>query len=77
MTPEEADDRIIKSRQMLHQYTAMIDGGTIPHVDTLNLWSQEIDVLLDIATALPSKASKVLALMKQWRDLMGTIRTVH
>ncbi|WP_375597615.1 hypothetical protein [Devosia sp. Naph2] len=77
MTPEEADDRIIKSRQMLHKYAAMIDGGTIPHVDTLNLWSQEIDVLLDISTDHPGKADKIASLIGQWRDLIGKIRTVH
>ena len=77
MTPEEADERIIKSRQMLHQYTAMIDGGAIPHMDTLNLWSQEVDVLLDIATDHPGKAEKIGSLMRQWQHLMGKIRTVH
>ncbi|AVF04733.1 MULTISPECIES: hypothetical protein [Devosia] len=77
MTPEEADQRIILSRQTLHRYRAMMDSGVIPHADTLALWSREIDQLLIIATDHPEKAEKIAALLERWRDLIGKVRTVH
>ena len=77
MTPEEADARIIKSRQKAHAYRAMIDGGTMPHQDTLRIMDGEISLLEDIARRAPVKADKIAALVEQWRDLMGKIRTVH
>lgn len=77
MTHEEADARIIKSRQQAHAYRAMIDGGTMPHQDTLRIMDGEISLLEDIAQQVPIKADKIAALVEQWQDLMGKIRTVH
>lgn len=77
MTPAEADQRIIKPRQQAHAYRAMIEGGTMPHHDTLRIMDGEIALLEDIAQKIPAKADKIAALVEQWRDMMGKIRTVH
>lgn len=76
MTPEEADARIILSRQTLHRYRAMMDSGIIPEED-LTLMKSEIVALVALAQENPGKADKVGRLVSEWRDLMGKIRTVH
>lgn len=76
MTPEEADARIIKSRQTLHRYRAMMESGIVPHAD-LGIMNGEISLLIDIAEQVPAKADKIASLIGQWRDIMGKIRTVH
>ena len=68
---------LAKSRQQAHAYRAMIDGGTMPHQDTLRIMDGEISLLEDIARQVPTKADKIAALVGQWRDLMEKIRTVH
>ena len=76
MTPEEADQRIIKSRQTLAIYSRMVDAGMVMEAD-IGLMNDEIGVLVDIAQMHEGKAEKIAALVEQWRDLMGKIRTVH
>jgi hypothetical protein len=76
MTPEEADERIILSRQTLHRYRAMMDSGIVPHAD-IGLMEGEIALLIDIAQAHDSKADKIASLIGHWRDLMEKVRTVH
>lgn len=76
MTPEEADHRIILSRQTLHRYLQMVDGGIVPEED-LPLMESEIVALVALAQENPDKTDKIGALIKRWRDLMGKIRTAH
>lgn len=76
MTPEEADARIILSRQTLHRYRAMMDSGIVPEED-LSLMESEIVALVALAQENPGKADKVGRLVSEWRDLMARIRTVH
>jgi hypothetical protein len=76
MTPAEADQRIIKSRQTLAIYSRMVDAGMAMEAD-IGLMNDEISILVDIAQMHEGKAEKIAALVAQWRDLMGKIRTVH
>lgn len=76
MTPKEADERIILSRQTLHRYRAMMDSGVIPHAD-VGLMEAEIGILADIAEQHPAKAAKVTALAGQWRLMMHDIAPRH
>lgn len=76
MTPAEADQRIIKSRQTLAVYVRMAAAGMKLDAD-LGMMDAELGVLIDISHAHPGKAAKIAALVKQWQDLMAKIRTVH
>lgn len=76
MTPTEADARIIKSRQTLAVYTRMVTAGMKLDAD-LGMMDAELGILVDISHAHPGKAQKIAALVAQWQDLMGKIRTVH
>jgi hypothetical protein len=76
MTPEEADQRIIKSRQTLAVYQRMVAAGMKPESD-LGMMDAEICILLNIAQEHHEKTAKIEALIGQWRELMGKIRTVH
>lgn len=73
MTPEQADQRIILSRQTLHRYNAMIASGVIPHAD-LGLMTDEISELERIAEAHPVKAVKAYRLGEEWLSLIASIR---
>jgi hypothetical protein len=74
MTPTEADQRIIKSRQTLHRYSQMLDAGDVPHPGTGQMVSAEIDVLDAIAAEHPIKAEKLANLVADWRALQGRLR---
>lgn len=76
MTPSEADQRIVLSRRTLHRYREMIEHGLKPEAD-LPIMEQEIGVLRDIAEHHPSKLGKVAALVRDWQEVIGRIRTVH
>lgn len=77
MTPAEADQRIILSRQTYHRYRAMIDDGILPDRDML-LFDQEILQLNMMAEAFPEKAGKLASLADDWKALWRRLRdTMH
>jgi hypothetical protein len=73
MTPEEANQRIIKSRQTLHRYAEMTRAGQWPLAD-LNLMAEEIVVLEGIAVDQPVKAEQVYRLAESWGAMMDAVR---
>lgn len=73
MTAEEADQRIILSRQTLRKYVQMVLSGDLPAMD-LALMSDEIGQLERIADAHPGKAEKIRTLGEEWLKLMAIIR---
>lgn len=73
MTPEEADQRIILSRQMLHRYNDVLTSGQVP-MNELHLMTNEIQQLERIAEAHPIKAEKVYRLAEYWLVLVNSIR---
>ena len=73
MTPAEADQRIILSRQTYHRYRAMIDEGILPDRDMI-LFDQEILLLNMIAGEFPDKAEKLASLADDWKELWRRLR---
>lgn len=73
MGPTEADERIIKSRQTLRRFTAMVAGGDLPIWD-MGLMTDELDHLERIADRHPGKKAKIIALGEEWLSLMKSIR---
>lgn len=73
MTPEEADQRIIKSRQTLHRYAEMTRAGEWPFAD-LSLMEDEIALLEGIAADYPVKAEKVYRLAESWGAMLDAAR---
>lgn len=73
MTPEEADQRIILSRQHLHRYNASALAGQLPMGDG-HMVAQEIALLEGIAEMHPSKAPKIESLVKDWLALAHQMR---
>ena len=76
MTPEEADARIIKSRQTLAVYTRMVAAGMKLDAD-LGLMEAEIRLLTEIAEKHPAKAAKITALAGRWRQMVHDIAPRH
>lgn len=73
MNAEEADERIMKSRQTLRKYAQMVAGGVLPVLD-MGLMNDELDHLERIADRHPSKLEKIQALGEEWLSLMARIR---
>ena len=73
MTPAEADQRIMKSRQTLAQYEAMVASGLLPVAD-LGLMHDEIELLEKLAGMFPEKLEKLEALAHKWIALLDRIR---
>ena len=73
ITPAEADQRIIKSRQALHRYRAMVAAGQLPVMD-MGLMNDELEWLERIADRHPEKEAKIVKLGEDWLELMATIR---
>lgn len=73
MTPTEADERIMKSRQTMHRYVQMVAAGQIPAAD-MGLMNDELDLLERIAEMHPEKAEKIRRLGEEWLSLMASIR---
>lgn len=66
MTAEEADQRIILSRQTLHRYAQMVTGGVDPAPGTLVLVGEEIALLEALAEGHPGKVAKLANLVGEW-----------
>jgi hypothetical protein len=78
MTPAEADQRIILSRQTLHAYVAMASSGEGPSPLDLTLIADEILLLQGIAEEHPGKAAKLTALVSEWvRFREGIVGKLH
>jgi len=73
MTPSEADQRIILSRQTLHRYADMTRAGQWPIAD-LQIMTDEIALLEGIAELHPVKAEKVYRLAESWGALADAVR---
>lgn len=73
MTPDEADDRIMLSRQTLHKYLQMAAGGVDPMPGTLVLVQEEIAILEALAEDHPGKADKLAALVAEWMRFRGRL----
>lgn len=73
MTPEEADARIILSRQTLHRYAEMTRAGQWPVAD-LQLMTDEIMDLERLAEMHPVKAEKLYRLAESWLALIEAVR---
>lgn len=67
MTPAEADQRIILSRQTLVRYAEMAAAGQYPTSD-IGLIGDEIAILEQIAEVYPIKAAKLESLIERWAD---------
>lgn len=73
MTAEEADRIIIRSRQTLYRYKAMVEAGQLP-VNDMGLMNDELELLESIADRHPAKEAKIVKLGEDWLALMATIR---
>jgi hypothetical protein len=73
MTPAEADQRIILSRQALHRYGEMTRAGQWPLAD-LHIMADEIALLEQIALDHPIKAEKLYRLAEAWGALTDAVR---
>ncbi len=73
MTPAEADQRIILSRQTLYRYKAMVEVGQLPVMD-MGLMNDELELLESIADRHPAKEAKIVKLGEDWLELMARIR---
>jgi hypothetical protein len=73
MTPDEADHRIILSRQMLARYAQMIASGQLP-VHDLGLMHDELDLLERMADGRPTKIDRIRALGGEWLSVIAQIR---
>lgn len=73
MTAEEADQRIILSRQALARYADMTRAGQWP-VGDLQLMADKIMELEAIALDHPVKAEKVYRLAESWGALADAVR---
>lgn len=73
MTDEEADQRIIASRQTLQRYKAAVAAGLVP-VQDMGLMNDELDLLERIADRCPAKRDKIIRLGEEWLFLMARIR---
>lgn len=73
MTSDEADQRIMLSRQTLRRYVQMVAGGQLPVLD-MGLMNDELDHLERIADRHPGKVEKITALGHEWLELMARIR---
>ena len=65
MTPAEADQHIILSRQTLFRYAQMAAAGQLPHADGA-LFNNEIALLDLLAEQHPEKAQKLAKLVSEW-----------
>lgn len=74
MTPAEADQRIILSRQTLAKYLQMAAVGAGPSPENLALFTEEVSILLRIAEEHPVKAAKIEALVGEWRRLQDLVK---
>lgn len=73
MTPEQADKRIILSRQTLHRYADMTRAGQWPIAD-LPLMVQEVALLEEIAEMHQGKALKIEVIVEGWRAMIEAVR---
>ncbi|KKB09369.1 hypothetical protein [Devosia chinhatensis] len=73
MTPAEADQRIILSRQTLHRYADMTRAGQWPMAD-IQIIADEIALLEQIAVVHPVKAEKIYRLAESWGALADAVR---
>jgi len=73
MTPSQADQRIMLSRQTLAGYADMTRAGQWPIAD-LPMMADEIMVLERIAKTHPVKAEKVYRLAESWAALIEAVR---
>lgn len=74
MTPAEADQRIMLSRQTLAIYKQMVEEGVMPSSENLDLIFQEVGILEDLALAYPGKAEKLMRLAIDWTKLHDAMR---
>lgn len=74
MTPAEADQRIILSRQTLSRYVQMVAAGVDPMPGTLMLVHDEIAILEAIAEDHPGKAAKLVRLVGEWVKFREELR---
>lgn len=73
MTPAEADQRIILSRQTLARYADMTRAGQWPVAD-LQIMTDEIMELERLAEMHPVKAEKLYRLAESWLALIEAVR---
>ena len=73
MTPAEADQRIILSRNTLVRYAEMAAAGQIP-IGDMRLIGDEIAILETIAEEHPGKATKLEGLIERWMGFRVWIR---
>ena len=73
---DPVDARIIKSRQTLAGYRAMLDAGQTPFEleGTLKLLNDEIAILSGLAEGSPGKRDKIDALIADWREIIRRMR---
>lgn len=74
MTPAEADQRIILSRQTLSAYIRGIQRTGDHPVEDLPLIRAEILLLEGIAEEHPGKAMKIMELVTWWRAFESNVR---
>lgn len=74
MTPAEADQRIMLSRQTLSKYVQMMLAGESPALSSLQLFAEEISILQAIADEHQGKAMKIERIADGWTDLMASVR---
>lgn len=73
MTPAEADQRIILSRQTLSRYAEMTRAGQWPVAD-LPLMIQEVAKVEEIAEQHQGKALKLGVLVEAWKAMIEAVR---
>jgi len=73
---DPVDARIIKSRQNLVGYKAMLDAGQAPFEieGTLKLLTDEIAILSGMAEGSPGKRDKIERLIADWREVVKRMR---
>ncbi len=73
MTPSDANQRIILSRRTLYHYAEMTREGRWPIAD-LQIMTDEIVLLEQIAVDHPAKAEKVYRLAASWGAMIDAVR---
>jgi hypothetical protein len=72
MTPDEADQHIIKSRRFLADWIAVGAGSEIE--DVLKMVSEEILILEALAEEYPGKVDRVIALAMEWIEFQKRLK---
>jgi hypothetical protein len=75
MTPEQADKRVILSRQVIATWERMGGPGG-PVSDNLRLVKNEIEILQNIAALHEGKAAKIKALISRYTALVEKLQAM-